>query len=141
MRLRLVLTFALGWLTACGGAGPGAPETAAGERRAPAATQTPAVVVAPAEAEEAKDATESAPPIVTVEGDGSWGHFHGGMARRGVSGARPIRAPALRSKARVGIQGYKNAPLVVGRVVVVPSSGIVHNTPDPEDGHGARGHE
>jgi outer membrane protein assembly factor BamB len=34
----------------------------------------------------------------------------------------------------VGIQGYLNSPLVVGSLVIVPSSGTVHDTSDAADG-------
>jgi outer membrane protein assembly factor BamB len=63
-----------------------------------------------------------------------WATFHGDAARTGASGAPAIARPTVTWRARVGIQGWLNGPLVVGGVVVVPSSGTAHNRRDRADG-------
>jgi hypothetical protein len=95
------------------------------------------VVAVPApEAEPALAEAGPSEPVLT--GASSWTQFHGDAARRGASAAPPISSPKLAWRARVGIQGWLNSPIVIGGTVLVPSSGSVHNAPDPEDGLGAR---
>ncbi len=73
---------------------------------------------------------------IAIEG-GGWSLFHGDGARTGRVDARPIRAPRVLWQARVGVQGWLNAPVIAGSLVVVPSSGDAHNASDPRDGvHG-----
>jgi outer membrane protein assembly factor BamB len=135
MRRRLSLVLAFGMTLSCGGGGGrSAPETPLEQTRAPAPSSSPIVVtVPPAEPEKAPADPEPAAAL-TVAGDDDWPLFHGGAGRHGVSRAPAIKTPSLLWKARVGIQGYTNSPLVIGQVVLVPSSGKAHNTPDAEDG-------
>lgn len=70
---------------------------------------------------------------VDVEGSGDWPMFHGDRRRTGASLARAILAPRLRWRAEVGLQSWLNSPVVVGAMVIVPSSGKHHNTADPDD--------
>lgn len=64
-----------------------------------------------------------------------WPTYQGNLQRTGLAEkAHEIAEPRVRWKQHVGIQGYLNAPLVLGASVVVPSSGAAHNMPDPKDG-------
>ena len=74
------------------------------------------------------------PPREISIGGGGWSLFHGDAARTGRVDARPISAPRVLWQARVGVQGWLNAPVIAGSLVVVPSSGDTHNTSDPRDG-------
>ena len=76
---------------------------------------------------------ELASPVPVVRGE-DWTTFHNSSSRQGVSRAPSIQHPAIRWKARVGIQGWLNSPVVLGDLVLVPSSGSHHNTPDKLDG-------
>jgi outer membrane protein assembly factor BamB len=60
--------------------------------------------------------------------------FHGDIARTGRSPAPAIVNPIIRWKAKVGIQGWLNSPVVRGNLVLVPSSGKRHNRGDAADG-------
>ncbi len=60
--------------------------------------------------------------------------FHGDIARTGRSPAPVITNPIIRWKAKVGIQGWLNSPVVQGNLVLVPSSGTRHNRSDGADG-------
>lgn len=73
------------------------------------------------------------PRSLRVDG-GGWPLFHGDAARTGHVDAPAIRAPRVLWSARVGIQGWLNAPVIAGSLVVVPSSGDKHNAADPRDG-------
>jgi outer membrane protein assembly factor BamB len=136
MRRRLSLVIAFGMTLSCGGgASRSAPETPREQTSQPAPSESPIVVaVPPPEPEKPPVESDEAPAALTIAGDGDWAQFHGGPERHGVSSAPAIKTPSLLWKTRVGIQGYTNSPLVVGQVVLVPSSGKAHNTPDPEDG-------
>ncbi len=64
-----------------------------------------------------------------------WSTYQGDIGRTGwARDVPPIKSPQIRWKTRVGIQGYLNAPLLLGDVIVVPSSGSTHNAPDDLDG-------
>jgi outer membrane protein assembly factor BamB len=63
-----------------------------------------------------------------------WPTYQGDQARTGSVAAPVIETPRIRWKQHIGIQGYLNSPLVIGSMVVVPSSGRAHNRPDPKDG-------
>lgn len=85
----------------------------------------------------------STPPQAAISGEivappapasDAWSLFHGSPTREGVSAAPHITRPRIRWTAEIGIQGWLNAPLVVGRHVIAPSSGASHNQPDPRDG-------
>jgi outer membrane protein assembly factor BamB len=65
---------------------------------------------------------------------GGWSLFHGDVARTGRVDARPITAPRVLWRAKIGAQGWLNAPVIAGSLVVVPSSGDAHNAADPRDG-------
>jgi outer membrane protein assembly factor BamB len=136
MRRRLSLFFAFGLTLSCGGgAGRSAPETPLEQTRDPAPSGAAIVVaVPPPEPAQPPVEPEGTTPVLTVAGESDWAQFHGGPERHGVSPAPPIKTPSLLWKAFVGVQGYTNSPLVVGNVVLVPSSGRIHNTPDPDDG-------
>jgi len=83
---------------------------------------------------------ETAPPAPVAEGrqywkeSDQWLMFHGDMARSGRSPARAIQTPRIRWKAKVGIQGWLNSPVVSGDLVLAPSSGTYHNRSDAADG-------
>ncbi|MEO7330258.1 MAG: PQQ-binding-like beta-propeller repeat protein, partial [Minicystis sp.] len=80
------------------------------------------------------------PPPLTLAG-GGWPLLHGDLGRTGHSLAPPILSPRVLWKATVGIQGWLNGPVIAGSLVLVPSSGDKHNTPDPRDGiHGLELH-
>lgn len=79
-------------------------------------------------------APEPTPQAVVVPAHSDWTQFQGDAARWGRSSAPALRRPVIRWKARVGIQGYLNTPLVSGPTVFVPSSGNTHNASDPRDG-------
>lgn len=96
----------------------------------PSTTAEPLVLVGQPPQQPDSDATMVTAP---TGGDG-WTMFHGSAGRAGVSPAPHVIRPRIRWKARVGIQGWLNAPLVVGRHVIVPSSGNTHNQSDPRDG-------
>ena len=73
--------------------------------------------------------------IEEIESTPAWPTFQGNNARTGAAPkAKPIDDPKIRWKTSIGITGYLNSPLVVGNTVFVPSSGSVHNRPDPQDG-------
>jgi outer membrane protein assembly factor BamB len=74
------------------------------------------------------------PPLPLGTQGGGWPVAHGDLARTGHSSARPITTPALLWKSMVGIQGWLNGPVLAGALVLVPSSGEKHNTPDARDG-------
>lgn len=65
-----------------------------------------------------------------------WTTFQGDPQRTGRHPTAPAieSTPRIRWKAAVGIQGYLNGPLLMGKTVYVPSSGTLHNKPDPQDG-------
>lgn len=74
------------------------------------------------------------PPPLILNPHSDWHQFQGDANRTGRSSAPAIRHPVIRWKARVGIQGYLNTPLVAGSTVFIPSSGNVHNASDLRDG-------
>ena len=114
------------------GAAPQTPPPAA-----PAAPAAPPPGPPNAVVDVPKPVAETPAPFAAVEITTAtgWVTFHGNNERTGVSSATPIKRPKLRWSAKVGIQGYLNTPLAVGKhVVIVPSSGRAHNTPDPDDG-------
>jgi outer membrane protein assembly factor BamB len=78
------------------------------------------------------EAVDAPGPIAV--GGGDWSVFHGDIARTGHVDAPAIRAPRVLWRAKVGIQGWLNAPVITGSLVVVPSSGDTHNGADPRDG-------
>jgi outer membrane protein assembly factor BamB len=76
------------------------------------------------------------PPAILVAG-GDWSLFHGDAARTGRVDARALDAPRVLWRVKIGVQGWLNAPVIAGSLVVVPSSGDAHNASDPRDGvHG-----
>lgn len=105
----------------------------------PAASSAPLTVVAitpPLPVIAVDPAPPEPPRALSIEG-GGWPLFHGDAARTGRVDARAIRAPRVLWRAKVGIQGWLNAPVIAGSLVVVPSSGDRHNAADPRDGlHG-----
>ena len=121
----------------CGGAQPPAPSDPGAQPAPPgtpvmeASPQPVAVVEVPPAEAEPEPATE--PSRVDLEG-GEWGMFHGGRERHGVAALPAIQQPRIRWKAKVGIQGWLNSPISIGNLVIVPSSGAAHNTPDAGDG-------
>lgn len=110
-----LLIFALG----CGSTGPAAPVTV--------------VAIAPP-SPVAVAASSPDPPRALAIAGGGWSLAHGDAARTGHVEARSIRSPRILWKARVGVQGRLNAPVIAGSLVIVPSSGDTHNTADPRDG-------
>lgn len=119
---------------ACGTASEGPPAASA---------PAPAKVAAPAPAEPAAAKPESGGLAELVgrelaarkKSASDWATYQGNPQRSGLAADAPeIDVARVRWKAKVGIQGYLNAPLVLGTVVVVPTSGRVHNAPDPDDG-------
>ncbi|MFO0760114.1 MAG: PQQ-binding-like beta-propeller repeat protein [Byssovorax sp.] len=103
----------------------------------PPAVDGPALVVAippPPPDAPPPEAEAPPPPAMPSLAGGSWPMFHGDLARTGVVRARPIKSPRMLWHATVGIQGWLNAPVIVGALVVVPSSGDKHNFPDARDG-------
>jgi outer membrane protein assembly factor BamB len=72
-------------------------------------------------------------PSIPLEA-GAFSLYHGDPARTGRADVEPIKKPAIRWHARVGIQGWLDAPLVAGALVIVPSSGTRHNASDDRDG-------
>lgn len=138
---RASVIFALSLVTACGLlAGDGEDKSAKPEPAVEAKTEpkserdserdsasTPDASGLASQVAKAREKIENAPP--------AWPTFQGNNERTGVAPkAGPIDSPKIRWKASVGIQGYLNAPLVVGDTVFVPSSGRLHNKPDPDDG-------
>lgn len=105
---------------------------------APPARQVAAdvpVVALPAPSAD-EEATPSEPEIAIPPSTagGGWPLFHGDAARTGRSDAPAIASPVVLWRARVGIQGWLNSPVVAGALVLVPSSGIKHNSADGRDG-------
>src|SRR5690606_22957574 len=94
----------------------------------------PAPVVVPPPDQTAEEAQPNEQALVPVTTGASWPTFHGDARRHGATAAPAIDHPRMRWAARVGIQGWLNSPLVMGKTVLVPSSGKLHNAPDPEDG-------
>jgi outer membrane protein assembly factor BamB len=92
------------------------------------------VLVGPAVEPELVESTSEPIEFGEIATDRGWATFHASPARTGAVDAPAIRRPKIRWKAKVGIQGFLNGPLAVGRVVIVPSSGSRHNMPDPDDG-------
>lgn len=119
-------------ISACGSPGEAAPPTsptAAEEPSRPAEVAVPEV-----EPEQAEDQPAPTKPAVVLDVPG-WASFQGGSTRTGYAAKAPeIRQPKVLWKAQVGVQGYLNSPLVIGSIAVVPSSGDLHNEPDPRDG-------
>jgi len=74
------------------------------------------------------------PPRAIAIAGGGWSFAHGDAARTGHVDAPAIRAPRVIWRAKIGVQGWLNAPVIAGSLVVVPSSGDAHNAPDPRDG-------
>jgi outer membrane protein assembly factor BamB len=123
MKLRTAAPALLISALGCGPASPAAPATVV--------AITPPLPVAVA-ASSAPD-----PPRSLALAGGGWSMAQGDPARTGHVEARSIRAPRVLWKARVGVQGRLNAPVIAGSLVVVPSSGDAHNKADPRDGlHG-----
>lgn len=105
----------------------------------PAPEQTdPPLTVAETPLEPDPDAgTEPVQTAVSVEVGSAtgWTQFHGGPARTGASAAPAIARPKILWSHQVGIQGWLNGPLALGGdLVIVSSSGKLHNKPDAEDG-------
>jgi outer membrane protein assembly factor BamB len=60
--------------------------------------------------------------------------FHGDVGRTGFADAPSVTAPVVIWRSKVGIQGWLNAPVLAGSLVLVPTSGTTHNAPDAKDG-------
>ncbi len=101
----------------------------------PVATHAPAEI-ATAEPTAAPPALVEDPPNIEVTGTTGWPQFHGNVQRTGSSSANMmLNKPRIAWKSRVGIQSWLNAPITLGKtLVVVPSSGKTHDKPDPGDG-------
>ncbi len=100
----------------------------------PAPVAPPLVVAIPPQVDEPPPPVVIEPPAPLTLAGGGWPVFHGDLGRTGHSSAPPILAPRVRWKTKVGIQGWLNAPVIAGSLVMVPSSGDKHNTPDARDG-------
>jgi outer membrane protein assembly factor BamB len=99
------------------------------------ATAPPLVVAIPP----AVDEPPAPPPVADPQpplllAGGGWPLLHGDLGRTGHSNAAPIVTPRVLWKTTVGIQGWLNGPVIAGSLVLVPSSGDKHNTPDARDG-------
>ncbi len=99
----------------------------------PAAPVTVVAIAPPVQVAVAASSAPDPPRAISLAG-GGWSLAQGDAARTGHVEARPIRAPRVLWKARVGVQGRLNAPVIAGSIVVVPSSGDAHNKSDPRDG-------
>jgi hypothetical protein len=73
------------------------------------------LVVAVPEPEAEPTASETAAPAPILTGGSSWTQFHAAAPRRGASPAPPIAKPKLAWKARTGIHGWLNSPIVLGK--------------------------
>ena len=101
----------------------------------PSASSTPVTVVAIATPQVlvAEASPRPEPPSIVIAAD-EWSLFHGNAARTGRVEARALVAPRVLWRTRVGLQGWLNAPVIAGSLVVVPSSGDAHNAADRRDG-------
>ena len=80
---------------------------------------------------------EAEPPPIeagALSARGSWPTFHGSPSRSGLAEAPSIETPRIAWQAKVGIQSWLNSPLVLGKVVFVPTCGDTHNVSDSMDG-------
>lgn len=100
---------------------------------APAAPVTVVVIAPPMPAIAVDPPAPELPEAIAITG-GGWSLSHGDAARTGHVEAPVITAPRVLWRAKVGIQGWLNAPVIAGQIVVVPSSGDTHNASDPRDG-------
>lgn len=129
-RSALALTFTT-LCAACGGAsqGPNAPSPSG------SSVEQVVVPIAPKPDAPAQIASDDPAPAIAIStAGGTWPLFHGDIGRRGLSGAPSIASPVVAWRAKVGIQGWLNAPVIAGSLVIVPSSGEKHNAPDSKDG-------
>lgn len=117
---------------ACGGSSAGSLGLASPSQNGEP-EQVAIVLPSPSPAQAAVETPDEAPPSLSTSGS-SWPMFHGDIGRRGWSNAPAIQHPALKWRAHIGIQGWLNSPVFAGDLVLVPSSGSDHNTPDPKDG-------
>lgn len=123
--------------SSCGSAA--GPRTSTPEGAAPPSTPltstsvTTLVIAAPPE-EAPRPSTEPQDTPLAAGREGSSSMFHGDAARTGFSEAPSVRSPKVAWRAKVGIQGWLNAPVIQGGVVLVPSSGTQHNSGDALDG-------
>ncbi len=132
-------------VVACGGMSEGAPEA----ERPPSSVAAPSAEAPPPATPAPTD--EAAPPgaagglaqqvadmreeLSLSKATATWPTYQGNVQRTGWAQKAPaIREPRIRWQASVGIMGYLNGPLVLGELLVVPSSGTQHNTPDASDG-------
>ena len=99
---------------------------------APPAAPVTVVVITPPMPAIAVDPPAPDPPTATA--GGGWSLAHGDAARTGHVEAPVIKAPRVLWRAKIGVQGWLNAPVIAGGLVVVPSSGDTHNASDPRDG-------
>jgi outer membrane protein assembly factor BamB len=91
--------------------------------------------VVPPEQQQASPPSNAPTPTPTPTPARDWPTYQGDPQRTGWARAAPaIASPKIRWKREVGIQGYLNAPLILGSTVVVPSSGDRHNKADDNDG-------
>jgi outer membrane protein assembly factor BamB len=120
MKLRAAATALVSLAVGCGGSPGPAPVTT--------------MVIAPPMPAIAVDASAPEPPGAIAIAGGGWSLGHGDAARTGHVDARVIRTPRVIWRAKVGVQGWLNAPVIAGSIVVVPSSGDTHNVADPADG-------
>jgi outer membrane protein assembly factor BamB len=138
MKFAALVFSALAW--GCAGASPnpgpnGVPPPATGPTLAPVVAEPPAVAEGPLEPDQAEPAADVATGDVSVSNTAGWTTFHGDNRRSGASGAPAIKQPRIAWKSQVGISSWLNAPVVLGKtVVLIPSSGKAHDKPDPDDG-------
>lgn len=147
--IKLTALVTVACLVGCGGAAsnqsaqtaPGAAPVAATKPRpalrTPTATGAPpptATVEVPPPEPSTKPARPTDASLAAAMNGRGWLQFHGDAARSGASRAAPIEHPHIRWKAKVGSQSWLNSPLVLGKLVVVPSCGKAHNRPDAGDG-------
>lgn len=100
----------------------------------PAAVPVTVVAITPPSPAIAAEPPTPEPPRAVAIAGGGWSLFHGDVARTGHTDAPVIRAPRVLWRAKVGAQGWLDAPVIAGSLVVVPSSGDAHNAADPRDG-------
>ncbi len=63
-----------------------------------------------------------------------WGIYQKNIERTSVADYPEISNPKILWKTEIGIQGYLNNSIVIGKMVYVGSSGLVHNKSDRKDG-------
>lgn len=84
------------------------------------------------------DAAPTADDVAITPVTGPWLAWRGAEHRSGVREVRAIRQPVIRWSKEVGIQGYRNTPIVRSDAIWVSSQGNLHHSPggapDERDG-------